>query len=220
MEKEKISQKTWFTVLFLIIFFPVGLFTMWKYKKFNKVARIIITAIFVISFVSAFFEPDDSTDSAGQSSKSVPTEYSSALRKAETYGNSMYMSKQAIYDQLVSEHGEKFSKKAAQYAMKNLKIDWKKNALAKAKDYSDTMYMSKQGIYDQLKSQHGEKFTEKEAAYAIKHVKANWKENALKKAKDYQGQDMSKEAIRDQLISNYGEKFTQEEANYAVKHLK
>ena len=161
MEKEKISQKTWFTVLFLIIFFPVGLFTMWKYKKFNKVARIIITAIFVISFVSAFFEPDDSTDSAGQSSKattesqakkvtskkattakakkSVPTEYSSALRKAETYGNSMYMSKQAIYDQLVSEHGEKFSKKAAQYAMKNLKIDWKKNALAKAKDYSDTM---------------------------------------------------------------------------------
>jgi Ca2+/H+ antiporter len=54
MEKEKISQKTWFTVLFLIIFFPVGLFTMWKYKKFNKVARIIITAIFVISFVSAF----------------------------------------------------------------------------------------------------------------------------------------------------------------------
>ena len=242
MEKEKISQKTWFTVLFLIIFFPVGLFTMWKYKKFNKVARIIITAIFVISFVSAFFEPDDSTDSAGQSSKattesqakkvtskkattakakkSVPTEYSSALRKAETYGNSMYMSKQAIYDQLVSEHGEKFSKKAAQYAMKNLKIDWKKNALAKAKDYSDTMYMSKQGIYDQLKSQHGEKFTEKEAAYAIKQVKANWKENALKKAKDYQGQDMSKEAIRDQLISNYGEKFTQEEANYAVKHLK
>lgn len=54
MEKEKISQKTWFTVLFLIIFFPVALFTMWKYKKFNKVARIIITAIFVISFVSAF----------------------------------------------------------------------------------------------------------------------------------------------------------------------
>lgn len=71
MEKEKISQKTWFTVLFLIIFFPVGLFTMWKYKKFNKVARIIITAIFVISFVSAFFEPDDSTDSAGQSSKAT-----------------------------------------------------------------------------------------------------------------------------------------------------
>ena len=187
MEKEKISQKTWFTVLFLIIFFPVGLFTMWKHKKFNKIARIIITAIYVICFVSAFFEPDNGTDSAKQSSKvttesqvkktnsskattakakkSVPTEYSSALRKAETYANSMYMSKQAIYDQLVSKHGEKFSKKAAQYAMKNLKADWKKNAFAKAKDYSDTMYMSKQGIYDQLKSQHGEKFTEKEAAY-------------------------------------------------------
>lgn len=192
MEKEKISQKTWVTVLFLIIFFPVGLFTMWKHKKFNKIARIIITTIYVICFVSAFFEPDNGTDSAKQSSKvttesqvkktnsskattakvkkSVPTEYSSALRKAETYANSMYMSKQAIYDQLVSKHGEKFSKKSAQYAMKNLKADWK--------------------------------------------------ENALKKAKDYQGQDMSNEAIRDQLTSNYGEKFTQEEADYAVKHLK
>lgn len=244
MEKEKVYQKTWFTVVFLIIFFPVGLFTMWKYKKFNKVARIIITAIFVVCFVSNFFEPDDSEKTADQSSKattevqkkkvttkaatkttekpkkSVPAEYSSALRKAEIYADSMHMSKQAIYDQLVSKHGEKFNKKAAQYAMKNLKADWKKNALAKAKDYSDTMYMSKQGIYDQLKSQHGEKFTEKEASYAIKHIKANWKENALKKAKDYQEQDMSKEAIRDQLTSNYGEKFTQEEANYAVKHLK
>ena len=33
----------------------------------------------------------------------------------------MAMSKQAVYDQLVSEHGEKFTAEEAQYAVDNLK---------------------------------------------------------------------------------------------------
>lgn len=49
----------------------------------------------------------------------VPTEYSSALKKAENYSETMHMSKQGIYDQLTSEF-EKFSPEAAQYAVDNL----------------------------------------------------------------------------------------------------
>ena len=82
----------------------------------------------------------------------------------------MYMSKQAIYEQLISEYGEKFSEEAASYAMENLKADYKNNALKKAETYSDTMYMSKRGIYDQLTSEYGEKFTEEEAQYAIDNL--------------------------------------------------
>ena len=69
------------------------------------------------------------------------------------------MSKQGIYDQLVSEYGGQFSPEAAQYAIDNVKADWNANALASAENYSDTMHMSKQGIYDQLTSEYGEKFT-------------------------------------------------------------
>src|SRR5690625_2736090 len=36
----------------------------------------------------------------------VPREHKSALKKAETYASSMAMSKAAVNDQLVSEHGE------------------------------------------------------------------------------------------------------------------
>ncbi|WP_222838578.1 Ltp family lipoprotein [Olsenella uli] len=36
----------------------------------------------------------------------VPAEYTSALKKAHTYSDTMHMSKQGIYDQLVSQNGE------------------------------------------------------------------------------------------------------------------
>lgn len=102
--------------------------------------------------------------------KEPTTEYKNALKKAENYSEIMHMSKQAIYDQLTSEYGEKFTKEAAQYAIDNIEADWNANALAKAKSYQSTMSMSKSAIYDQLISEYGEKFTKEEAQYAIDHL--------------------------------------------------
>lgn len=100
----------------------------------------------------------------------VPAEYTSALKKAHTYSDTMHMSKQGIYDQLVSQNGEKFSAEAAQYAVDNLDADYNANALAKAKTYQDQMSMSPEAIRDQLTSDYGEKFTQEEADYAIAHL--------------------------------------------------
>ncbi|MBC1648519.1 hypothetical protein HB935_14785, partial [Listeria welshimeri] len=55
---------------------------------------------------------------------SVPTEYKSALKKAEQYSSMMHMSKAGIYNQLTSDAGEKFSAEAGQYAVDNLKADY------------------------------------------------------------------------------------------------
>ena len=82
----------------------------------------------------------------------------------------MHMSKQGIYNQLVSEYGEKFPEDAAQYAIDNMQADWNANALAKAKDYQELMSMSKSAIYDQLISEYGERFPPEEAQYAIDHL--------------------------------------------------
>ena len=65
----------------------------------------------------------------------VPTEYKSALRQADTYANTMHMSKIGLYDQLTSEYGGKFSAEAAQYAVDNVVTDWNANALASAQNY-------------------------------------------------------------------------------------
>ena len=50
--KEPFYSKIWFIVLMLLFCcFPIGLFLMWKYKKFNKPARVIITLFYVIVFI-------------------------------------------------------------------------------------------------------------------------------------------------------------------------
>lgn len=102
--------------------------------------------------------------------KKPSIEYQNALKKAQTYSEMMHMSKKAIYKQLTSEYGEQFPADAAQYAVDNLKADYKANALAKAKTYQETMSMSKSAIYDQLISEYGEQFTAEEAQYAIDHL--------------------------------------------------
>ncbi len=109
-------------------------------------------------------------DAASTNDADVPSEYQSALKRAESYSNNMHMSKQGIYNQLTSDYGDKFSADAAQYAVDNVNADWNANALAKAESYQNSMNMSPSAIYDQLISEYGEKFTPEEAQYAIDHL--------------------------------------------------
>lgn len=96
MKKQKISQTTWFNLVMLILFFPVGIYLMWKNKKFNLSGRIIITAlILIVAFipnnssdidnqatitntqvVETQAESDSTTDSETDSSKQDDTEVS------------------------------------------------------------------------------------------------------------------------------------------------
>ncbi|MCQ4696021.1 Ltp family lipoprotein [Paeniclostridium sordellii] len=115
-------------------------------------------------------EKAENTSVEEKEEENVPTEYKSALIKAKTYSDTMGMSKAGLYDQLTSEYGEKFTEEAAQYAIDNIKADWKENALKKAKTYQESMAMSPSAIYDQLISEYGEKFTEEEAQYAIDNL--------------------------------------------------
>ena len=94
-------------------------------------------------------EVSKAAKSSESSSKKIPREYVSALIKGQEYADKMYMSKKAIYDQLTSDSGEKFSSDAANYAIANIKANWNKNALQKAKDYQEEQNMSPDAIYDQ-----------------------------------------------------------------------
>ena len=60
METQKFYASTWFTIIMLIIFFPVGLILMWKYGKFNKVIRIVITALLCLGLLFALFGEEKS----------------------------------------------------------------------------------------------------------------------------------------------------------------
>ncbi|MEP9851496.1 VanZ family protein [Staphylococcus aureus] len=60
MNNEKWYQKNWFVILTLIIFFPIGLFLMWYFKKWNKSARWIVTGVFTLLLIISFFTEDES----------------------------------------------------------------------------------------------------------------------------------------------------------------
>lgn len=47
---KKWYQKTWVIILFLIIFFPIGLVLTWL-SKWNKCVKMAVTALFVLVFV-------------------------------------------------------------------------------------------------------------------------------------------------------------------------
>lgn len=113
--------------------------------------------------------PQKNVDST-TNEKNLPREYYVALNKAETYAESLDISKNAIYEQLISKKGDNFHKAAAKYAVDQLNVDWKKNALSRAQSYAEDMDMSTRAIYDQLVSKTGENFTDEEAQYAIDHL--------------------------------------------------
>ena len=120
---------------------------------------IVIVVLLVLGIIGSIFGDDSDkdasqpkeetqteqkTDKPAEEKKeepSVPAEYKAALKSAESYSEIMHMSKQGIYDQLISDAGDKFPPEAAQYAIDNLKVDFKKNALESAKTYRDTMNM-------------------------------------------------------------------------------
>lgn len=102
--------------------------------------------------------------------ESVPREYQNALKMAKTYADTIPLSKKRLFEQLTSEHGSKYPQEAAQYAIDNLKIDYKQQALKSAKNYMDTIPLSDSELFEQLTSEHGEGFTEEEAQYAIDNL--------------------------------------------------
>ncbi|WP_196595203.1 DUF4352 domain-containing protein [Pectinatus frisingensis] len=58
MEK-KFYQRSWFVILMLIVFFPVGLYLMWKDTTWSKKAKVIISIIFALLIINAAINKDD-----------------------------------------------------------------------------------------------------------------------------------------------------------------
>ena len=96
--------------------------------------------------------------------------YDISLKQAKAYSENSYLSKDAIYQILISDEGN-FSKECAQDAVDNLNVDWKENAFKRALWYKELIDVSLEDLYDILTCSYGENFTEEEAQYAIDKLK-------------------------------------------------
>lgn len=75
VEPQKWYQKTFGIILLLIFFFPIGLYLMWRYGKWNKTVKIVVTAALVIIGIGSLFTPKVKVDSIALSIPDVQEEY-------------------------------------------------------------------------------------------------------------------------------------------------
>lgn len=75
VEPQKWYQKTFGIILLLIFFFPIGLYLMWRYGKWNKTVKVVVTAALVIIGIGSLFTPKVKVDSIALSIPDVQEEY-------------------------------------------------------------------------------------------------------------------------------------------------
>lgn len=129
----------------------------------KKTAFVIVAAFLLIAspVIETTVLPQHNTVYA------VSKEYKNALEQADLMKDAN-LSKKAFYQAMQDESG--FEKKAVDYAVKKLKISWKKNALASAKELQNYGMSKKQIKETLLSTDDGGGFTKSEVKYAMKHL--------------------------------------------------
>lgn len=188
-KKEGVSHKTWFVILFLILFWPVGLILMWARKKFPLAVRIIITLIiaaglaaegfFLYKYGPAMYEiymygdnnnityetPDSDSGSQSGSQTAAATEnQQKALDKANEYVDTLPLSHDGLIKQLEYDG---YTTDVATYAADNCSVNWNKEAKEMAEQYMDSTTYTYKDMVQQLET---EGFTKEQAKFGAKAV--------------------------------------------------
>ena len=79
----KFYEKNSFMWLTLVLFAPVGIFLMWKNKKFSRTTRKVISGIFALWFIFVAIGKSSNNNSNGAENKTVQTSESKAKTTEE-----------------------------------------------------------------------------------------------------------------------------------------
>lgn len=186
-KKEGVSHKTWFVILFLILFWPVGLILMWARKKFPLAVRIIITLIIAAGLAAEGF---------------FFYKYGPAMYETYMYGDNNNIT----YETPDSDSGSQSGSQTAA-ATEN-----QQKALDKANEYVDTLPLSHDGLIKQLEY---DGYTTDVATYAADNCSANWNKEAKEMAEQYM--DSTTYTYKDMVQQLETEGFTKEQAKFGAK---
>ena len=186
-KKEGVSHKTWFVILFLILFWPVGLILMWARKKFPLAVRIIITLIIAAGLAAEGF---------------FLYKYGPAMYEIYMYGDNNNIT----YETPDSDSGSQSGSQTAA-ATEN-----QQKALDKANEYVDTLPLSHDGLIKQLEY---DGYTTDVATYAADNCSANWNKEAKEMAEQYM--DSTTYTYKEMVRQLEAEGFTKEQAKFGAK---
>ena len=93
---KKWYQKTWGIVALLILFFPVGLYLMWKHASWNKTAKWIVTGVFAFFVLVSAFSPDSTKTSNTATQNTTPTASPVTEAESQTTTDTVTEQEQAV----------------------------------------------------------------------------------------------------------------------------
>ena len=82
--KKKFYETKLFTILLLILFFPVGIYLMFKNNHFSKPIRATITVIFAILLIGGIFAPEKPETTSKKATSKAKKEEAAEEPKKET----------------------------------------------------------------------------------------------------------------------------------------
>ncbi len=135
-------------------------------KKFLSVLLVMVFVFAMVGCDTSSFSSESNDSSkvssiATEENDNMTTGQKNALRKAESYLDTMAFSREGLIEQLEFEG---YSNEDATFAVDNCGADWKEQAAKKAESYLDTMAFSRDGLIEQLEY---EGFTNEEAVYGV-----------------------------------------------------
>ncbi|MCR1994598.1 hypothetical protein NSA31_22940 [Bacillus subtilis] len=71
MKETPFYKSNWFTILMLIVFFPVGLILMWSNKKWTVTTRIVVSIVLVVLAIVGYSSRDNQTRNIAISNEST-----------------------------------------------------------------------------------------------------------------------------------------------------
>ena len=176
-------------ILWLIIFWPVGLILMWARKKFPLAVRIIITIIIAAGLAGEVFflsqygaelyndmmnqngsnitaqTPDQDSDTQEPSSSGDTESQQKALDRAKEYLSNLPLSHDGMVTQLEFDG---YSNADATYAADNCGANWNEQAARMANQLLTTGSYTRATMIEELKSNG---FTDDQAAYGADAAK-------------------------------------------------
>lgn len=169
------QSKQWYdnkfvTHLLLIVFFPVGLYALWKSNTIAKWWKITATILIGLIVIANLGDSDNTPtnlniEQVSQESKvetnddySADEDKSESIRSTVSQKNALVMAKTYLGTAAFSYSGlikqlefEQFSNADAIYGADNCGADWNEQAAKNAKNYMDITAFSRGGLIDQLK---------------------------------------------------------------------
>lgn len=109
--KKKLTHRTWFIVLWLILFFPAGLLMMWKNADWSKAVKIIVTVIIAMPVVFTFI--------SSRTSGYDPTEDFTTFAWPESEIAGMLPEPESSYGSIVNESEDSLTVEAGRTSRKD-----------------------------------------------------------------------------------------------------